>query len=291
MGDLIANSGLGISLPAPDLNKLASLGTAQTRAGKHTYNGMPADYTYIEADAPAVLVTVLRYVVGALGSEENAAAFSGMFQQDQTEEGDMMAMYTGKVAEQLKTMSTDETIEWLYNLLFAETPKKEKPAGEDAPIPTIIYQGKEKHTTRNVTAIVIAAVVCIVVLSVVLSRVDFGAWRDRRRHRKQRLKAAKARAQAQKYASAQAQARARAQAKAKAQPQNGGAPQKAGPVQRTVTPPKPTSGLTEKERIRHERELIKMRVREAKAQQKAYRDTKKADKYYQQALKEQRKKH
>ena len=51
-----------------------------------------------------------------------------------------------------------------------------------------------------------------------------------------------------------------------------------------------TFGMTEKERIRHERELARMRIREEKARQKAYRETKKADKYYEQALKEQQKK-
>ncbi len=286
VGDLIARAGLDIKLPAPDLNKLASLGTAETRVSKRTYNGTPASMTYITADAPAVLVTVLRYAVGALGSEENAAVLSGLMQQDQTQEGDMMAMYTGKVAEQLKTMSTDETIEWLYNLLFAETPKQQDTVDPDAPIPTIIYNEREKHTGRNVTAIVIGAVVFIVLAALVLSRIDFGAWKERRRSRKKRIKALKA--------------QGRAKAAPTAANKTPSAPGRAAPAEQkrsvpaapAATAPALKNGMTEKERIRHERELAKMRVREEKARLKAYRKTKKADKYYEQALREQqRKKH
>ena len=54
--------------------------------------------------------------------------------------------------------------------------------------------------------------------------------------------------------------------------------------------PRQTFAMTEKERLRHEKELVRMRVRDEKARQKAYRQTKKADKYYEQALREQQKK-
>ncbi len=373
MGDMIVNAGLNIKLPEPDLNLLASLGTAETRVSRRTYNGAPENYVYIVADEPAVLLTVLRYVVGALGSEENAETLSGLFQQDNTEEGDMMAMYTGKVAEQLKTMSTDETIEWLYNLLFAETPKRQAAEDENAEIPHIIYQETEKHTTRNVGLIVGVGVVVLIVLMLVLSRVDFTARRERKKHlklKKQRIRAQQKAAiqngnaplsvkqyavmqqgqmQAQQQAGKQNAAQEKAQKKAQilaakqyaaqqeaqrkaerlAQKQAQKQAKKQGetpaqqdpaqpiapsqPAQPEIRQPEPPQkpqqpkqgvsmampvpdaapqkfGMSEKERIRHERELARMRIREEKARQKAYRETKKADKYYEQALKEQQKK-
>ena len=184
MDQMISESGLNIKLPAPDLTKLASLGQAQQLTSKRTYNGIATSYTYIEADQPAVLITVLRYVVGALGSEENSAAFSNMLAQDQTQEGDMMAMYTQKVAEQLKTMSTDETIEWLFNLLFAETPHRDKSALDDGEIPHVIYHETEKHTTRNVGVIVAVAVVLLIAGALIFSRVDLSARRELKRRKK-----------------------------------------------------------------------------------------------------------
>jgi len=187
MGEAIENSGMNISLPEPDLTLLSSLGAAETRPSKRTYNGSFQTYTYIASDAPEVLITVLRYVIGSLASEENSSALSGLMSADGSEEGDMFAMYTGKVTEQLASMSTDETIEWLYNLLFAETPRREQTDTEEY-IPTIIYQEKEKNTSRNVTVIVIAAVAVIVIGSVILSRVDISAYRERKRHKKLKKK-------------------------------------------------------------------------------------------------------
>ena len=272
---LMADAGLDIKLPAPDLTLLASLGTPETRVSKRTYNGTPENYIYISADQPAVLLTVLRYVVGALGSEENASTLSALFQQDQSSEGDMMAMYTGKVAEQLKTMTTDETIEWLYDLLFAETPKKAPDTSASAEIPHIYYKATEKHTARNATAIGVVSMLLLAALILVLSRVDFTAWHERRQHMKLKRKNAIAAAKAGVSPSASADA-------------------KLGPGESPAgeQPPaaQPKYGMTEKERIRHEKELIKMRVREEKARQKAYRQTKKADKYYEQALRQQKKK-
>lgn len=354
--DMIANAGLDIKLPEPDLNLLASLGTAETRVSRRTYNGAPENYVYIAADEPAVLLTVLRYVVGALGSEENAETLSGLFEQDNTDEGDMMAMYTGKVAEQLKTMSTDETIEWLYNLLFAETPKRQASEDENAEIPHIYYQETEKHTTRNVGLIVGVGVVALIALMLILSRVDFTARRERKKHLKlkkkrilaqqkaaiqngsvpqaakpntpqekaqekaqkkaqlQAMKEYAARQEAQRKAERLAQKKAQKQAKKQGTPpaqpapieqvERSAPPQPVQPVSPQPTPGVPmaapapdaaparpqTFGMTEKERIRHERELARMRIREEKARQKAYRETKKADKYYEQALKEQQKK-
>lgn len=267
---LMADSGLSLKLPEPDLALLCSLGTAETRVSRRTYNGAAENYVYIAADEPAVLVTVLRYVVGALGSEENAETLSGLFQQDNSSEGDMMAMYTGKVAEQLKTMSTDETIEWLYNLLFAETPKREAPAEEaEAEIPHIIYQETEKHTSRNVSLLIGIGVAVLIALMLVLSRIDFTSRRERKKHLKQKRKQQKA----QRKASS-------------AQPQ-GDISMAAG--SQNAQQPEPF-GMTEKERLKHEKELMRMHVREEKARQKAYRQTKKADKYYEQALREQQKK-
>lgn len=179
----ISDSGLNITLPEPDLELVSSLGTAETLQSKRTYNGGFQTYTYIKADAPQVLVTVLRYVIGALGSGENSSALSSLMSADRTEEGDMMAMYTEKVAAQLSSMTTDETIEWLYDLLFSETPQREKTA-EDEYIPTIIFQEKEKHTTRNLTAALIGGAAFIVILSIVLSRIDFSARRDRKKYKK-----------------------------------------------------------------------------------------------------------
>ena len=178
-------SDLGITLPAPDLAYLASLGNAVEQPSRRTYQGNETVYTYIFPDKPAVLVTVLRYLVGALKSSEGFDIDSMM---QGAEDNEMFSMYAGKIGEQLKSMSVDETIEWIYGLLFSETPKKEQ-TEEPEVIPTIIYKEK-KHS--KIVPIILGCLLVIALFAggVVYSRVDFSALLERRRMEKQKKKAA-----------------------------------------------------------------------------------------------------
>ena len=156
---LTADSDLGITLPEPDLHRLASLGTAVTRESKRTYNGSPCTQVYIEADGPAVMVTVLRYVFNALSLEENKGALGGLTPAADGSEGmDMMATYMTNMEAQLSSMSTDELIEYLYKLLFSETPKREEPAVQAQEIPEIVYEDPGKKSAFPWTAVIVSVV-------------------------------------------------------------------------------------------------------------------------------------
>ncbi len=183
---LISGGTLPIKLPEPDLNKAASLGTAKTLVSKRTYNGSPVNYTYIEADQPAILVTALRYIVNALKTEENAAFLSDALKNGMGD-NEMMSMYTANMGEKLGEMTTDEVIEWLYKLLFSETPKSEH-VTEDGTLPTIIYQAPEKTSPVTKGVIIGVSIAAALALIVFLSRFDFGNYRQRRRHLKEKKK-------------------------------------------------------------------------------------------------------
>ena len=53
--------------------------------------------------------------------------------------GSAMSQYSSSITDELKNMTTDETIEWLYNLLFKERAQKDIKEGE-VYSPTIIYE-------------------------------------------------------------------------------------------------------------------------------------------------------
>ena len=184
-----AGADVQLTLPEPDLDLVMSLGTAETVVSKRTYQGAAVNATHIRANAPQVLLTLLRYVVGALGDEKNSEVLSGMLQQDPGDGTDMIAVYTAKITEQLKTMTTDETVEWLYNLLFSETPKRDESL-DNREIPTIVYRERKDHTARNRAILITLAVVFIIALALVLSRVNFGDMRERRRFLRSKRKAA-----------------------------------------------------------------------------------------------------
>ncbi len=190
LGTLTDNADLSLKLAPPNLDLLASLGTQEERPSKRTTGGQAVNFTYIRANREQVLMDILRYVIGSLKSEENANVLSGLMQQeDDTGGGDMFATYTVKITEQLKTMSVDETIEWLYDLLFSETPKREKPVDED--VPAFEYVEQEKPSEAPKVILIVVGVVLALGLIVLLSRVNFHDRRERKKALKKKRKAQK----------------------------------------------------------------------------------------------------
>ena len=102
-------------------------------------------------------------------------------------DNEMMSMYTANMGEKLGEMTTDEVIEWLYKLLFSETPKSEH-VTEDGTPPTIIYQPPEKTSPVTKGVIIGVSIAAALALIVFLSRFDFGNYRQRRRHLKEKKK-------------------------------------------------------------------------------------------------------
>ncbi len=166
MKELTSSADLGISLPEMDIAALASYGTPTTLTSKRTVNGTPAQYTYVTADEPAVLVTILRAFVGALASPENGDMLSGLMGDmgGTAPEGevDMFAMYMGNITEKLKEMTPDETLEWLCNILFSDSPTVELPAEEEV-IPSIKYE-KEFELSTTAKLLIVFGVLALAAL-------------------------------------------------------------------------------------------------------------------------------
>ena len=188
---LVGSANLKIRLLRPNLRRLESFGRQTTLVSKRTSEGAETVYTYIEADSPAVLLTALRYLVNTLSLEENKevlSSFMGSLMESQgdkeadPDKPDMMAMYAGSIGEKFKSMTTDEIIEWLYDLLFRETPKVEP---EDDYIPTIIY---EKEKTRHPGAVIAVTAALLVLAFFTLRYLDkrnkFEKLKEKRREKR-----------------------------------------------------------------------------------------------------------
>lgn len=284
--DALSSSDLNLSLPEPDFKLIMSLGAAEERVSKRSDNGSFVNYTYIRSNPTEVLVSVLRYVVGALESEENSELLSGLLSQEGSEEGDMFAMYTGKITEQLKSMTTDETIEWLYDLLFAETPKRETQETGNETIPTVIYQETPDHTQRNVVLIVLLAALLIFGTIIFIAKFDFAEHRERRQRKKLRKQLGKDDIQ-----KAHERGKVKAQADLKKVAETPSAVKASAPegkeksaVTSEKEPKAPETKAQRKERLKAEKAYVKNKMKEERDRQKAYNETKKADKYYERNL-------
>ncbi len=286
MKTVLADGTLPIKLPEPDLNKAASLGTAVTLTSKRTYNGAQAQYTYIEADQTAILVTALRYVVNALKSEENASVLSDALKNGMGD-NEMMSMYTANVGEKLGAMTTDEVIEWLYKLLFSETPKSEKTVTEDATL-TIIYQPPKTTSALTkgvITGVSIAAALAVIIF---LSRFDFGNYRQRRRHLKEKKKRMKKELKAHMHRYDPSYTGENSSYNGRSGDND--AKSLAEYVRKAEEAEKRRAEARKKnnavDAARADREYVKLAARRDKAARRAEIQSRKADKYYRRALKD-----
>ena len=172
MGELTKNTDLGIKLPELDIKALGTLGTPTALTSKREANGAYAQYTYITADAPAVFLTILRYLVTAISMEENSGLLTGLMGSEggSSTEGmpDMFAMYAGNITEKFKEMSNDEIIEWLCDLLFSDPPVAELP-DENEEIPTIIYEEEFRLSTTAKLLIVLGVIAVLALIYYILS--------------------------------------------------------------------------------------------------------------------------
>ncbi len=153
-------------LPQPDIKSLAGIGTLTEVQSKRTYGGSQATVYAVKADQTAVLVTLLRYFVGAVKLPENGDALKNLMAPKEGQEPDMFSQFSSGIGDQMAGMSVDETIEWLYKLFFRERAVQKETSAYvyDKPI---IYQ-EEKTVNKAVVAspfiillVVLAAVAII----------------------------------------------------------------------------------------------------------------------------------
>ena len=138
-----------IDLSGFDINEYAKMGTAVTVQSKRVQNGEFVNVTYIKADQPAIMVSLMRFVAGIIKDPEADILGTMMSTAGNNE---MVSGFVGGIGEDLGSMTIDETVEWIYKLFFRERPIVEE-KNEEEYLPTIIYK---EHKITDGTGIYFA---------------------------------------------------------------------------------------------------------------------------------------
>ena len=136
LSGLVANSPMQMDLSTLDLAQFAGMGTLATRESKRVTGGKTVRIDYVKADKTAVLVTLLRWAIEQVRDPNNGDLMGSLMQS-----GDMpetFKQFSAGLSQQFADMTTDETIEWLYQLFFRERAKKQLP-DDDGYEPHVIY--------------------------------------------------------------------------------------------------------------------------------------------------------
>ena len=163
-----------------DLAQFAGMGSLVTHESKRVTGGKTVKIDYVKADKTAVLVTLLRWAVEMVRDPQNADLLTGMMNGD-----DMPAtfqQFSAGITDKLSGMTTDETIEWLYQLFFRERAKKQ--IKDDDYDPHIIYE-PESHALRN-TLLILGGVLLLGGGGVLVwRRKDVRRWLEKRKKKKE----------------------------------------------------------------------------------------------------------
>lgn len=158
-----------IKLSKPNLASLAGIGELVTIESKRTYQGAAVQLSYVKADQTAVLITLLRYFVGLLKDPANGELMGGMM--GGFGDNEMFAQASGGIGDEMAAMSVDETIEWLYKLLFRERAVSTSVEPEEY-TKVIVYQPeKESNVKQVVVPIILVLLVAIIFLIVRRKRI------------------------------------------------------------------------------------------------------------------------
>lgn len=155
-----------IKIDEPNLSLIGTLGKLTEYQSKSTKSDGTAMTLYkVQSEPTAVIITILRYLIETLTKEENSKLLSSVMPSGDSQEGAdaMFAQFSSGITEQLSSMTTDETVEWLYKLFFRERAVSNT-AGKEEYIPTVIYKASPKVNFEIASPLIIVLVIAVIIL-------------------------------------------------------------------------------------------------------------------------------
>ena len=159
--------GMNINLSSFDLSGFdvkayGKMGQLVTMQSKRTQGGQFVNVSYIKADQPAIMVSLMRQLATMM-KDADADLMNNLMGSAAGGDNAMISGFTGGISENLAAMSVDETVEWLYKLFFRERPIVEEKAEVDY-LPTIIYAPEKNTGSFAVIAIVLILIAALIYL-------------------------------------------------------------------------------------------------------------------------------
>lgn len=163
IADLISGLGISFSFPELNLSQFEGMGELVTVDTKRTQSGSPIRIYAVEADQPAVMVTVLRFAVDTIKQPGNDSFILDLIgSNEEFGENSIINTFAQGIADKLNAMSVDEAVEWIYDVFFFERVTVD--LGDDDYVPEVKYVEKRKMPSDIVTTIILIFLMLAVVM-------------------------------------------------------------------------------------------------------------------------------
>lgn len=163
IADLISGLGISFSFPELNLSQFEGMGELVTVDTKRTQSGSPIKIYAVEADQPAVMVTVLRFAVETIKQPGNDSFILDLIgSNEEFGENSIINTFAQGIADKLNAMSVDEAVEWIYDVFFFERVTVD--LGDDDYVPEVKYVEKRKMPSDVITTLILIVLMLAVVM-------------------------------------------------------------------------------------------------------------------------------
>ncbi len=155
IGELISSVDVGIALPTIDVTHISSLGTQTQMTSKRTVNGQHVTVPYIQADMAGLSVALMRIISGVVKAPGNEDLLDSVLGSagDVMGSNEIAASFASGIITDIKNMTEDEFVEWLYKLLFRERVTVQDAGTNEEYMPTIIYKSPARVALDRVVLV------------------------------------------------------------------------------------------------------------------------------------------
>lgn len=164
--ELFAAANIGVSIPQIDVTTISAMGTETQMTSKRTLGGQFVQVPYIQADMPALAVSLMRILAGTFRAPENdklltSLVNTGLGESDEGMDG-VAKGFVNNIILDIKSMTEDETVEWFYKLFFRERVVSPKAEQKEEYLPTVIYRDKTDLVPLIIFIILVAVAVYLI---------------------------------------------------------------------------------------------------------------------------------
>ncbi len=169
VNDLFVSLDFPFAVPELNLSQFEGMGELVTVPSKRTQGGSMIQIYAVRADQPEVAATLIRYLIEIVKLPGNEGVIDSLLDSLLKEAGDneLVVSFAQGIGADVKAMTVDEAVEWLYKLFFRERVVVEVTEPDDYVPDVPEYKGGNDKLVKTVLTVfgvifVAAAMVAII---------------------------------------------------------------------------------------------------------------------------------
>ncbi len=149
-----------------NLSQFEGMGELIAVDSKRTQGGMPIRIYAVNSSKADVLVTLFRYAVETIKLPGNDSIILNLVGDSELGGNSMVSSFAKGISDNISSMSVDETLEWVFNIFFAERVISQEII-DDGYVPEVTYDDGNRMPSETVILVLVIAVMLLIIVVLV----------------------------------------------------------------------------------------------------------------------------